>query len=126
MCKVLQNSLDEKERNLNGFTLVEVLAVIVILGILAAVAWLSVGGLIEKAEKDVCDSSILEIERQYETFLELESIERSDLFFAEFLSGYDGRVCPADGELHYIDGKVECSVHSVTEEENDNSGVPYL
>ncbi|WP_394238271.1 type II secretion system protein [Niallia oryzisoli] len=39
----------------NGFTLVEVLAVIVILGLLAAVAVVSAGGLIEKAKKDVCN-----------------------------------------------------------------------
>ncbi|WP_071392651.1 type II secretion system protein [Bacillus tuaregi] len=128
--QVLVYYLGSRKGNLNGFTLVEVLAVIVILGIHAAVAVISVGGIIEKAEKDVCDASVVEIERQYEVYLELESVERPELYLAEFLLSYDGRVCPAGGELRYFDGRVECSVHSVVEEENsdenEDPGVPYL
>jgi prepilin-type N-terminal cleavage/methylation domain-containing protein len=109
-----------------GFTLVEVLAVIVILGIIAAIAVLSVWGLIEKAEKDVCNSSVLVIERRYKAFLELENVDRPDLYFAKFLQGYDGDVCPAGGELSYVDGSVKCSVHSEIEDDQGDEDVPFL
>ncbi|WP_394238273.1 hypothetical protein [Niallia oryzisoli] len=56
--------------------------------------------------------------------MKLESVEHSDLIFTEFLTGYDGRVCPAGGELGFSDGKVKCSVHSVDEDEDPS--VPFL
>ncbi|WP_396126082.1 type II secretion system protein [Cytobacillus firmus] len=49
--------------NSKGFTLVEVLAVIAVLGIITAIALLSIGGIIEKSRRDVCDANTVEIEK---------------------------------------------------------------
>lgn len=123
--KMLIRPLREKEGKSRGFTLVEVLAVIVILGILAASAVVSVAGVIEKAKKDVCDANVLELERHYEAYLVLEGIDHSDVVFAEFLRGYDGSICPVGGDMGYMDGEVECSVHSI-DEEDEGEDVPFL
>ena len=42
-------------KNQKGFTLVELLAVIVILGIIAAIAIPSIGGIIDKSKEDAHD-----------------------------------------------------------------------
>lgn len=70
---------------------------------------------------------VQELERHYEAYLELE-IERPDLFFPEFLHGYEGTVCPSDGVIRYVDGKVECSIHSNGEhsDSGNNGDVPFL
>jgi prepilin-type N-terminal cleavage/methylation domain-containing protein len=49
-------------RNQRGFTLVELLAVIVILGIVFSLAVISLGGTKEKAEADVCAANLVELE----------------------------------------------------------------
>nr|WP_315974822.1 type II secretion system protein [Cytobacillus firmus] len=43
--------------------MVEVLAVIAVLGIITAIALLSIGGIIEKSRRDVCDANTVEIEK---------------------------------------------------------------
>jgi prepilin-type N-terminal cleavage/methylation domain-containing protein len=49
-------------RNQRGFTLVELLAVIVILGIVFSLAVISLGGTKEKAEADVFAANLVELE----------------------------------------------------------------
>ena len=58
MLKHLRNTEDFEQKNLlqKGFTLVELLVVIVILGILAAVVVFAVGGSTDKAQKSSCDA----------------------------------------------------------------------
>lgn len=122
--------LSGKEGKSRGFTLVEVLAFIGILGILAAIAVVSVAGVIEKAEKDVCDVSVLELKRYYEAYLVLEGIDHSDVVFVQYLQDYDEDICPVGGEISYVDGKVEYSVHSIGEgghcDEDEGGSVPFL
>ena len=116
-----------------GFTLVEVLAVISILGIIASIATVFVMGITDKAERDVCNANVQRIERDYETHLELESKTHSEVLFSQYLQEYQGAVCPAGGAMSYMDGEVECSVHSHNEVEQDNQdedresdSVPFL
>lgn len=56
-------------KNQRGLTLVELLAVIVILGIVAAIAVPAIGGVIKKAETDSKESSIQMIEEAANLYL---------------------------------------------------------
>jgi prepilin-type N-terminal cleavage/methylation domain-containing protein len=117
-------------RNQRGLTLVELLAVIVILGIVFSIAVISFGGTKEKAEEDVCVANRVELENQYSRHLLLEDVNNSDVAFTSFLSEFGSEVCPIGGAITYSDGHVDCSVHGevMDEEEDsgDDGGVPYL
>ncbi|MGM0777897.1 MAG: type IV pilin protein [Bacillota bacterium] len=109
--------------------MIELLAVIAVLGNLAAIAVLSIGGIIEKSRRDVCDANTVEFERQYERNLHLDGIEHSDVVFVQFLMGFGENVCPLDGVIRYVNGEAYCSIHSEIaddEEKEDEEGVPFL
>ncbi|WP_209437854.1 type II secretion system protein [Mesobacillus selenatarsenatis] len=119
--------------NSKGYTLVELLAVIVIMGILAAIAAPVYGHFMDQYKEDLCEVNRVEMARLYGEFLDIEQVEHSSVAFTQFsLSMLDGDVCPVGGELTYVDGTVECSVHGDHEsgdeedEGNDDGGVPFL
>jgi hypothetical protein len=110
---------------------VELLAVIVILGIVFSIVVISLGGTKERAEEDVCAANRVEMENQYRVHLVLEDVEHSDVVFSAFLKEFGSEVCPVGGVVSYSDGHVECSLHSDEDHEEDdsgedNGGVPYL
>ncbi len=72
-------------RDQRGFTLVELLAVIVILGIVFSVAVISLGGTKEKAEMDVCAANRVELGKQYGGHLALEDVIIVMLCLYDFL-----------------------------------------
>ncbi|WRP06325.1 type II secretion system protein [Rossellomorea aquimaris] len=117
-------------KNQSGFALVELLAVVVILGIVFSIVVLSLGGTKERAEADVCAANRVELEKQYGGHLALEDVEHSDVGFTSFLNEFDSEVCPVGGVVTYTDESIVCSVHGeeVDEEEDsgDDGGVPFL
>jgi prepilin-type N-terminal cleavage/methylation domain-containing protein len=121
-----------KRVNCKGFTLVEVMAVIAILGIIAGIAVLNVVGTIDKSKEEVCYVNLSQLERMYESYLALEGIEHSDLVFVQSLHDFGEDICPEHGDISYVYGKVRCSVHprdveiEDSEEEEQDEGVPFL
>ena len=109
-----------------GLTLIEVMAVMSILGILTAIAVPSVLGSIEKTKEDVCKVNRKIVERMYEMHITIENIDHSDTLFSKTLDEFEGDLCPVDGIYTYEDGEVLCSVHSVEDDEEDDGSVPFL
>jgi len=108
-----------------GLTLIEVLAVVVILGILAAIAVPGVIGLIEKTQEDVCEGNRVELESKYKTHLTISGLEHSDVIFMEYIRQYGEVDCPEHGEFVYVGGEIRCSVHSGGSGDEEDS-VPFL
>lgn len=76
-----------------GFTLIELIIVITILGILATITIPSFVRYVEKAKEGVCNFNCLKSEKQYNAYLEIEEIEHSEVIFTKFVEEYDD-LCP--------------------------------
>ncbi|MFZ3577502.1 prepilin-type N-terminal cleavage/methylation domain-containing protein [Virgibacillus sp. DJP39] len=125
----MKKSLNRKFKNRfdqKGFTLIELLAVLAILGIILLIAVPTVASSIAKANREVCNANVVELERFYEMHLDLESLEHTDVLFTSFAREFDETICPEDGRISYVDGDVHCSIHSHGEVEEDVGGVPFL
>ncbi|MCC5912487.1 MAG: prepilin-type N-terminal cleavage/methylation domain-containing protein [Clostridiaceae bacterium] len=112
----------------NGFTLVELIIVIAILGIIAAIAVPRLTGFKSMAEESVCDANRKTVEKMYSAFL-LENDHGDSTFNQFFIENFD-EVCPASGVIRYEDEKVKCSVHEdgteSDEDEQPEDEVPWL
>lgn len=118
-----------KMKEVVGFSLVEVMAAVVVSGILVMIAVLAFTGQTEKARAEMCMVNRATVEKHYELHLDVGEQDHSKMLFSEFLLKFDGFLCPEDGIFSYTSrtgSEVICSVHSETEELETGDGVPWL
>lgn len=109
-----------------GFTLIEIMTVVVIIAIIAGSVVPSVLGMLDLAKEDACEVNIVEVEREYQMHLVMDIVKHTDKLFASYLKRYD-EICPDDGEVTYADEKVECSLHPGDMVADGKDGeVPYM
>ena len=68
----------------DGFTLIELIVVIVILGIIAVMTFPIIAEFKSKAEESVCDINRETVEKMYSTFLVEKDIYHEDSIFNQF------------------------------------------
>ncbi len=113
----------------SGFSLIETIVVIAIIFILLSIAVPSYVNYKEKVKKEVCNFNCMHLERIYHTYLLIENKEHTAYVFDEFLQKYEGNICPSNGDIKYVYGRVRCILHSEEEanENDDGDGsIPFL
>lgn len=116
------------DRKSNGFTLVELIVVIAVLGIIIAIAVPKLFGFKGLAVERVCETNRNTVTTQYEVYLQTKVLDKGH--FNQFLYENFDEVCPDDGVITYEYGKVKCSIHKNVsesdEEELPDGEVPWL
>lgn len=113
-------------KNRKGFTLIELIVVIAILGILALFLVPSFLGYTKDAQKATCDANRYIIERSYSFY----KIRNEDVTLSKYIendgSEYKYTQCPSGGIYTYDDenGKVLCSIHGTADDEISNPDSP--
>ncbi|WP_459907829.1 type IV pilin protein [Desulfotomaculum defluvii] len=114
------------KNNHSGFSLIEILVVCAMLGILASIAVSSYFGYMERAKEKICNINCLRLEGEYQAYLLMEDVEHKEARFDEFMKEYGKKVCPKQGDVRYVNGRVECNLHPRGEEDDGGEGVPFL
>jgi general secretion pathway protein G len=109
----MQNQIEETPKNDKGFTLVELLIVIVILGILAAVTVFAVRGITDKGQENSCATEKRAIETATEAYFADNGIDAGSM--GALVPGYlrtdpSTRFTLASGSPPVITGIGDCAL----------------
>jgi prepilin-type N-terminal cleavage/methylation domain-containing protein len=116
-----------KEIKSNGFSLIELVCVICIVGILSAITISCVHSYLETVRCEVCMTKCLQVEKMYDAWLVLRKQEHTNALFFTYVNEHCGKICPAGGDITYRRGKVKCLIHHIEQDDTDDDGsVPYL
>lgn len=81
--------LGQRLKNEKGLTLIELLAVIVILGIIAAIAIPSIGGIIQKSKEDAAKADAIQVLNGAKLYVAANGLDKKDLVKADLDSYVD-------------------------------------
>ncbi len=114
----------------HGFSLVELTVVMAVSLIIFLMAASLYNGYVKRATRQVCNANCVQFEGMYHVYLLMENKAHTAYVFNEFLQKHkhEGSICPANGEIKYVNGKVRCSLHFKNEANgiDDDGGVPFL
>lgn len=108
----------------NGFSSVELIVVLAIIGILATLVVPSFVSYRQKVKEQVCNTNCLQLEKMYHTYLFLKGVDHGETVFSRYLQEYDEVICLDHGLISYVNGKIQCKVHN--NEGDEDKSVPYL
>lgn len=54
----------------------------------------------------------MQLEKIYHEYLAIENVEHTDVVFNQFLQECGKKICSRHGAINYVDGKVQCGVHT--------------
>lgn len=126
--------IKEKSKDRSGFTLIELIVVIAILGVLSTIGIPRLSGYIRYAERITCVSNRKLLQTYYTECLYTRDLPHSEPQFNDIMLEMfgDNDICPLKGLVSYVGGRVTCDVHleenqSNQDDENDGGEeVPYL
>lgn len=112
----------------NGFSLTEIIAVMAVISILAAILIPIIGGMIRSVQTNICHMNMKKANDYYEAWLLVNRKDHNEMNYRSFCDTYTQKLCPIGGDPTYSNETILCSIHATTDDFNDKdpTEVPYL